>query len=61
MAKYTLDIDLWTTVEAKNEEEAMVIGQWLINQLVAYAENIDTPIQAQVKDGGIEEWDEEEN
>lgn len=61
MAKYTLDIDLWTTVEAKNEEEAMAIGQWLINQLVAYAENIDTPIQAQVKDGGIEEWDEEEN
>jgi len=60
MTKYTLDIDLWTTVEAKNEEEAMGIGQWLINQLVAYAENIDTPIQAQVKDGGIEEWDEEE-
>ena len=59
MAKYTLDIDLWTTVEAKNEEEAMAIGQWLINQLVAYAENIDTPIQAQVKDGGIEEWEED--
>lgn len=60
MTKYILDIDLWTTVEAKSEEEAMGIGQWLINQLAAYAENIDTPIQAQVRDGGIEEWDEEE-
>ena len=59
MKMFTLDIDLWTTVEAKNEEEAMKIGQWLINQLVAYAENIDTPIQAQVRDGGIEEWEEE--
>ena len=60
MAKYTLDIDLWTTIEAKSEEEAMGIGQWLINQLVDYAENIDTPIQAQVRDGGIEECGEEE-
>lgn len=61
MAKYILDIDLWTTVDAKSEEEALVIGQWLINQLATYAESIDISIQAQVKDGGLEELEEAAN
>lgn len=61
MAKYILDIDLWTTVEAKSEEEALAIGQWLINQLATYAESIDISIQAQVKDGGLEELEEAAN
>lgn len=55
MKRYTIDIDLWTSISAKDELEAMSTAQWLIDQLVAYSENIDTPIQAQVKDGGIEE------
>lgn len=61
MKKFTLDIDVWTTVEAENSDEAFAIGQWLIDQLVAYADNLDTPIQAQVRDGGIEEEEEEED
>jgi hypothetical protein len=60
MKEYTIDIDVWTSVEANNEDEAYAIAQALVDQLVSHSKSLTTPIKAQVKENGVEAWESSE-
>ena len=58
MAKYIIDFEAWTTVEAEDLDLAYAMAQDIISemqrQLPVYTE-LQHPIEMVVRDGGIEE------
>ena len=55
MTEYTIDFEAWTTIEAENVEDAMSIGQVLINTCVEALAGADVTLEMVVRDNGIEE------
>lgn len=56
MKKYTIDLEAWTTIEAKNPREAMSLAQGIINNLSEYAQDqLGLELEAVVTDNGIQE------
>lgn len=54
--KYTISLELWTTLEANSEYMAMSYAQGLINNLTNYAkENLDLDLRGVVAEDGIEQ------
>lgn len=57
--KYTIDLEAWTTIEAKNLEEAMSLAQGIIDNLSEYAQDqLGLELEAVVTDNGITEEEE---
>jgi hypothetical protein len=58
MKQYTIDLEAWTIIEAKSQEEAMALAQGLINNLSEYArEGLGLELEVVVTDGGVTEED----
>jgi hypothetical protein len=55
MTEYTIDFEAWTTIEAEDKEDAMRIGQVLINTCVEVLAGADVTLEMVVRDNGIEE------
>lgn len=56
MKKFTIDLEAWTTIEAKNLREAMSLAQGIINNLSEYAQDqLGLELEAVVTDDGIQE------
>ena len=54
--KYTISLELWTTLEATSENQAMSYAQGIINNLSNYAkENLELELKGVVADDGIEQ------
>ena len=58
MKRYIVDFEAWTTVEAKNEDEAYAIAQGIINECVEALSNAGIELEMVVRDGGLEQEDE---
>ena len=61
MPRYTIDFEAWTTIEAKNEEEAFALAQGIINELDELVSNhmtLEEPLEIVVSDGGVNEEEE---
>lgn len=59
MKRYTIDLEAWTTIEAKNSREAMSLAQGIINKLADYAqEELGLELEAVVADDGIQREEE---
>jgi hypothetical protein len=58
MARYTVDFDAWTTLEADSVEDAYAMAQGIISELEDLVSNhisLEEPLLMVVRDDGIQE------
>lgn len=55
MAKYVIDFEAWTTIEADNEIQASQIASSIINACETAFHDTDIVLDMVVREGGIEE------
>lgn len=58
MKRFTVDFEAWTTLEAKNEDDAFAQAQVIINSIVSELKLADVELEMVVSDDGIELEDE---
>ena len=60
MKRFTIDFEAWTTVEAKDENEAFELAQALISEIEEFVANnppLPEPLEMLVRDDGVSEED----
>lgn len=56
--RFTIDFEAWTTVEAKDEDEAFEIAQSLVAEIEEFVRNnspLPEPLEMLVRDDGVSE------